>query len=136
LQPKYLRGLWSIILVGIALGLNQALPARANTQLDKPRAEYVFGQQITFKADLQTDTGVLDTRFYFRRPDDTEANVVPATLDEQGVIFYEYDFMRFPLRAFSHVEYWFSVTVDGGEIVYSSREWLLYEDNRFVWQSS
>ncbi len=61
--------------------------------------------------------------------------MVPATLDDQGVLIYEYDFMRFPLRAFSRVEYWFEVTVDGGEIVKSEPDVFPYEDNRFPWQN-
>jgi hypothetical protein len=134
-QHRFLRGLWIIILAGIALGLNGALPARAETQISNLRWEYIFGRQITFRADLKSDTAAVETRFYFRRPEDAKANMVPATLDDQGVLSYDYDFMQFPLRAFSRVEYWFEVVVDGGQTVSSSREVFPYEDNRFDWQN-
>jgi hypothetical protein len=133
-QRRFLRGLWIIILAGIALGLNGALPARAETQISNPRWEYIFGRQITFSADLKSDIAVAEARFYFVRPEDAQANVVPIVMDEQGVLNYEYDFMRFPLRAFSSVKYWFEVVVAGGETVRSNPEVFYYEDNRFVWQ--
>lgn len=129
-----LRGLWILLLAGLALGASRPLPARAETQVVDPRVEYVFAQQITFRAELQSDVAVAETRFYFRRPEDLDANVVPATLDEQGALIYQYDSMRFPLRAFSRVEYWFEVTVDSREIVRSSPGVFYYEDNRFIWQ--
>jgi len=135
-QRGFLRGLWVIILAGIALGLNRALPARAETQISNPRWEYIFGRQITFSADLKSDVAVAEARFYFIRPeDDAQANVVPIVVDEQGVLNYEYDFIRFPLRAFSSVKFWFEVVVDGGETFRSSPEVFDYMDNRFDWQN-
>jgi hypothetical protein len=135
-QRGYLRGLWIIILAGIALGLNRALPTRAQTpEVEISPVDYIFGRQITFLAKYQSDVAPVAARFYFRRPEDKEAIMVPATLDDQGVLTYEYDFMRFPLRAFSRVEYRFEVVIDGGETVSSSQEVFPYEDNRFVWQS-
>jgi len=134
-QRRFLRGLWIIILAGITLGLNRALPAWANTQVGDPRVEYIFGQQITFLAEYQSDVLATETRFYFRRPEDKEAIMVAATLDDQGVLTYVYDSMQFPLRAFSRVDYWFEVVVDEEETVRSSPGVFYYEDNRFVWQN-
>jgi hypothetical protein len=133
-QRGFLRGLWVIILAGIALGLNRVLPARAETQIVDPRVDYIFGRQITFLAKFESDVLPVETRFYFRRPEDKEAIMVPATLDDQGVLSYDYDSMQFPLRAFSRVEYWFEVVVDGGQTFRSSPRVFSYEDNRFVWQ--
>jgi hypothetical protein len=131
----WLRGLWVIILVGIALGMSNPITARADTQIVNLRVEYVFSQQITFLADLQSDIAVAAGNFYFLRPEDNEPNIVPAILNEQGTLLYEYDSMHFPLRAFSRVEYWFEVTVDGGEKVRSDLGVFYYEDNRFAWQN-
>jgi hypothetical protein len=134
-QRGFLRGLLIMILAGIAVGSTRPLPARADTQVIDPRVEYVFGQQIIFRADLQSDVAVDETNFYFRRPEDTEPKMVPAILDEQGALVYTYDFMSYPLRAFSRVEYWFGVTINGGETVQSNPGVFYYEDNRFVWQT-
>jgi len=137
MQCGSLRWLWIIFLAGIALGFSQALPARAGaeTQIENPRVDYVFGSQITFRADLKPVQTVAEARFYFLRPeDDDKANVVPATIDEQGVLSYEYDSMRFPLRAFSRLVYWFEVVEDDGTLVTGNKWEFAYEDNRFAWQ--
>ena len=136
MQRGYLRGLWIIILAGIALGLNRALPARAQTQVVESCTWIIFlAGRSPFWLNTSRMLLAVEARFYFRRPEDKEAIMVPATLDDQGVLTYEYDFMRFPLRAFSRVEYRFEVVIDGGETVSSSQEVFPYEDNRFVWQS-
>ena len=70
MQRRFLRGLWIIILAGIALGLNRALPARAQTQVDDLKEDYIFGRQITFLAQYQSDVDATETRFYFSRPED------------------------------------------------------------------
>ncbi len=67
---RYLRVFWMIILTGTALGFRGALPARADPLVVDRPVEYVFGQQITFSADVQSDVAVTEVRFYFRRPED------------------------------------------------------------------
>jgi len=97
---------------------------------------YIFGSQITFTATLESDVSILGAHLYFNRPEDedTTPNVVPVSVDDQGVMVYDYDLMRYPLRAFSQVKYWFEVTLAGGVTVSSVPEEFDYVDNRFVWQ--
>jgi hypothetical protein len=134
-QRGFLRGLWILLLAGIALGLNRALPARADTRVVVLPVEYIFGRQITFLAEFESDNLAVESRFYFKRPEDEKPIMVAAAMDDQGVLTYEYDFMQFPLRAFSSVKYWFEVVVDDGETVRSSPGVFYYEDNRFAWQN-
>jgi hypothetical protein len=117
----------------MTIGFNRPLPAGEETRIDNPRWEYIFGRQITFRADLQPNTYVEESRFYFHRPEDTGEIMVLANLDDQGVLSYDYDFMRYPLRAFSRVDFRFEVTGSDGEIVRSSPGVFYYEDNRFAW---
>jgi len=126
--------LWIFILIGITFGFYKPLAAGAGTQLGDPSWDYIFGRQITFRAELESDMAVAEAYFIFSRPEDIEANRVSAALDEQGSLIYDYDFMRFPLRAFSHLEFWFEVVVDSGEIFRSSTGVFEYEDNRFDWK--
>lgn len=130
-----LRFLWILFITGILIGITSPLPARADTLVVDPRAEYMFGSYLTFRAELQSDITISEARFYFRRPEDVSPNVIPAILDNQRILVYDYDNMRFPLRAFSRVDFWFEVTTEGGVIIQSNPEVFYYEDNRFAWQN-
>ncbi len=129
------RGICILILAGVSLGINHPMSIRADTQVTNPRVdEYIFGRSITFRADLPTNYHVVEARFYFQRPEDTTPNSVLISFGDQGALVYEYDAMRYPLRAFSRVVYWFEVTTNGGEISQSDHKVFYYEDNRFPWQ--
>lgn len=132
---RLLRGGCILLLAGLVLGLSRPLYASADTRVVNPHVDYIFGSQITFYATLESDVSVSGARFYFSRPEDATPNVVPVPVDDQGAMVYDYDLMRYPLRAFSQVTYRFEVTLAGGEVISSIPEEFDYVDNRFVWQS-
>ena len=109
--------------------------AYAQTQVINQTPDYVFGRQIIFRANVETTEDISDASFYFQRPEDSAPNRIPVKVDDQGKLEYEYDNMRYPLRAFSPVDYWFEVTTLNGETIRSDKEEFIYADNRFTWNS-
>lgn len=136
MQRRILCGFCVFFLVVIALGFSKPIHALADTQITLLPEEYTFGRQITFRATLQTDAPIneINARIYFKRVGDENYIMAPVSPDEGGKLAYDYDLMRYPLRPFSRVNYYFEVVLPDGTGISSDQQSFYYNDDRFVWQ--
>ena len=124
------------VLIAFALVLAcLVMPASAatNLQITPYPVEYTFGGQITLHAGLDGEVAIREVQAFLRSQGD-EVTYTGSAVLQDGQIYYQHNLIAEPLRAFSRVEYWFSITPESGESYQSEIFTFLYEDNRFVWR--
>jgi hypothetical protein len=126
-----------IILLLLGLGLaGSILPSLAapTWQVTPYPVEYTFGGQVTLRANIASDAPISSVQVFLRSRGDTETYTGSAFFNNNEII-YQHDLTTEPLRAFSHIEYWFQITPKSGDPYQSDTFSFLYEDNRFDWQT-
>jgi hypothetical protein len=100
----------------------------------EPDVDYIFGEQITFRATIKADPPVDEVLLFFRPdgPYDTHTQRVP--IDASGQAVYIHELTQDPLPPFSTVHYWFQLDTISGEAQVSSSDSFVYTDNRFDWR--
>jgi hypothetical protein len=96
--------------------------------------EYVYGEQIVFTGVVNSDMPVKEVLISFRTRNETDTIVDQVEVSPAGELIYIYAVEPSPLRAFTIVDYWFTVTLEDGTEFSSSAFNFEYEDNRFNWQ--
>lgn len=129
------RGILFLILMGVYFAAARPGQAQAATVVTDLGVAYTFGQQITFRASVQSESPIEEVRVFFQSPEMPNALSGVARLDESGLAVYQHDLSTAAVRAFSEVAYWFAVTLEGGQVFTSERFSFLYQDSRFEWQT-
>jgi hypothetical protein len=121
----------------LVLSLSPPLPVEAQTEIQvlNEQPDYTFGEQINFQATIQSTQPIAEVLVSIRTGDQTDTQVIPATIDPQGNASAVLDLRQQPLRAFSNVDYWYQVTFQDGETVTSPGYSFYLEDNRHQWES-
>src|SRR5574341_338812 len=112
-----------------------ALPARAQTGEFPVRAQYIFGEEITFSGELPPGSKVDSATLYFLAEGELKTRSGAANWDSASQLHYVASMADDPIRAFSTVVYWFEVALTNGQELKSERDSIYYEDNRFTWRS-
>jgi hypothetical protein len=123
-----------------SLSAHAALPADVTFILAAPSPTYTFGDQVTFAADLKSDTPIAAYYISYQsegKSVQTSEIAGPAVLDAagSGAIRYTLDLHEGALRPFSTVTYWFQVKTSDGTLFASPHFSFFYNDNRFNWQT-
>lgn len=96
----------------------------------------IFGDKITFEAEIQTDQEIAIVEVVFKPHSVDNSTIVTAVLDEQKkavAIFDLHNHANIP--PFVPVSYWFVVTLTDGHQIQSQTETFTYVDTRYQWQS-
>jgi len=127
----------------ILASLTALLPlqiASAQTQISEPEvSSYIFGEQITFRAQANIDTAIQQAQLIFQLPDISEARKIPAEVTPlnggSSQLQATYKLAGQNLTAFSTLEYYFELVDSRGEKYSSPLAQFDYLDNRFEWQT-
>jgi hypothetical protein len=120
----------------IVLCLLAALPSfqvQASEVID-PSVDYRYGEWIEFTARTTNDLEIKEALISFRTRGEADTVVTQAVFTSEGEISYFYTVTDRPLRAFTTIDYWFTIIPEEGEELTSPVFNFLYNDNRFNWQ--
>jgi hypothetical protein len=133
------KRLFFILIIASLACLSVHASAQAQPQILDPRADYVFGEQITFQATLKSDVPVETAFILFEEVNNPNTNYEPATLEPMEADTYSLTYVQSladsNLRAFTYIEYHFEIKFQGGEVYESPSYQFYYRDNRFEWQA-
>jgi hypothetical protein len=96
-------------------------------------AAYVFGQQITFTAQIDSQVQIQQATIVIFDETQGVSHVrpVPFTNGRSEFIF---DTQQNHIRPFSQVSWYYQLTLADGSAVQSPSQSMRYEDNRYAWQ--
>ncbi|RPI25296.1 MAG: hypothetical protein EHM70_20260 [Chloroflexota bacterium] len=123
-----------ILLLALLLGSGYETAVAESSVIDVS-VEYTFGGQMTFKALVQSGSPVSEALVSFRPEGESDTVVGTASVDPEGRLIFTYDLTMRPLRAFSQVDYWFTISFQDGQHFTSPTFVFRYMDNRFTWQT-
>ncbi len=96
--------------------------------------EYQYGEWIKFTAKTSSDLAIKEALISLRARGEADTFVEHAVLTPDGELSYLYKVADRPLRAFTTIDYWFTITPQDGEEFTSPAYNFKYDDNRFIWQ--
>jgi len=107
--------------------------AQLDVEILETSVDYSFGGQVTFWAKTRWNTPPEKVQIFFKSLDQTNTIVGEVSVREDELV-YVHDLVRYPLPAFSEIQYWFGVQMPGEGPYVSPKFSFFYEDNRFSWQ--
>lgn len=107
--------------------------AQEAIQIDETQVDYSFGGQVQFKAKASWITPPKKVQIFFKSVDDVNTIVGEVSIRGNELV-YVHDLVRYPLKSFSEIEYWFGMQTDGETSSISGKFSFFYEDNRYRWQ--
>lgn len=125
----------------LALLLAVLLPglALAQSPITESWVEHQFGEYINFYARLESETPIETAVLFFQAANDTHTNVglakIKATGDGDYLIQYTHNPTDYTLQAYAPVDYYWLITLEGGEQIKSPVYQFDYDDNRFAWNT-
>lgn len=99
-----------------------------------PAAQIEFGQQILFSVEVQPADQVRDVRLLWQAEGEPRVRQTLMAWDGQTAS-HAADTANAPVRPFSLIEYWFTITLNDGSSHSSPRQRFDYTDTRYTWQS-
>lgn len=134
------RHIPKILFTGLLLAFlaGSAFPAPANAQsieVIDDGVEYEYGKFVRFRAHLVPVRLVEKVLISFRSSGDDHTQVYEADVGRDGLLTFTYEHEPSPLRAFTTVEYRFTVLLRNREKIESETFSFFYDDNRFDWES-
>jgi hypothetical protein len=124
-----------VCLLTISAGAAASASAQDSTPVSNPRATHIFGDKITFEADLQTETEFTAAYLTFQTTGSNQSIVLPAERVGDTLLQTEFDITnQNPMSAFSQLSFWFTLEFSDGSQVQSEMVDYLFSDNRYAWQ--
>ena len=123
-----------LVCVGLLIGLPQAALAQSTIQMNDVGVTYTFGEQITFSAKIQAQSAIQEVYLFFQAEGDQNTRTVPLTIAADGSANYTYLIQNGLLRPFSHLFFWYHMTLANNGTYDSPRYYFQYDDNRYPWQ--
>ena len=112
-----------VLLINLLLLLNLALPpAYAQSGQVETSADYVYGAEIRFKAELNSPAAIKKAQLFFQAGNSSDTRSGEAILADDGTFTYIHDLTADPIRAFSPIEFWFDLTLAGRENAHQPQE--------------
>jgi hypothetical protein len=109
--------------------------AQANIEITPEEPEYIFGDQITFRAALTYDDQIEEVLLFIQSGDEADLQVHAVSMDEFGHLIAQVDLDEYPLAGYSDITYWYQVNTPNGETLISKQFSFEYVDNRYQWRS-
>lgn len=99
-------------------------------------ASHVYGEQITFTAELSADADPRAANLTFQINGSGNSTVIPAEIAGGDTLLAVYDTAtQDNVPAFSRLTYWFTLEFADGRRQESNRASYIYTDNRYIWQT-
>lgn len=133
-DQKQIRILIKLLMLALLIAFFPGSRAFAQGIAD-PSVEYVFGEQVIFSGTVQSEAPVKEVFISFRTRNETDTFMGRVELLPGGELVYVHDIDMRPLRAFTIIDYWFTIRLEDGTELASSTYQFEYSDNRFAWQS-
>jgi hypothetical protein len=124
------------LLIVLTFTLFRPAYAQSTVSVTDPKVTHDFGASINFKAQLVAPAPITAATLLLRAQGEANTRSERITISPDGLVDYKYTFSQGPLRPFAHVDYWFNVTLQGGEQVETAPNSFIYDDNRFPWQTA
>ena len=127
----------TVILVGVvacAVWNAKEVQAQAGIELTST-ASYVFGQQITFVAQVSSPSPVQIQQATIVILDESQgvSHVRPVVFTD-GRSEFVFDVRQNHLRPFTSVSWYYQITLADGSSVQSASQSIRYQDDRYAWQ--
>ena len=118
------------------LMIGSSASAQTGAPVSDLEASHVYGEQITFSAELDSDTDVRAANLTFQINRSGNSIVIPAEIAGGDTLLAVYDTAaQDNVPAFSRLTYWFTLEYADGSRQESSRASYTYTDNRYEWQT-
>jgi hypothetical protein len=112
-----------------------AAPKNDSINIINPSVEYTFGEQFTFKAEINADASISNVELVLIPEGINDSIVIPVTIDSSYHLNAYYHIKpQDVIWPFSTITYQYVVSFDSGTQVSSEEFSFLYSDNRFNWQ--
>ena len=111
-------------------------PAAAQTTfpLSNFQVNSIFGESITFSANIDPETPFESIDLIFRPISNGASTVIPAALESVNLVVANYQINpQDYIPVFSTIEYWYNIKFQDGSQKQSPKERFIYQDNRFEW---
>jgi hypothetical protein len=134
-MPDFSRKWFLSLLIGLLLlSALVLIPVSAQAEQVEASADYKYGTEITFTGQFNSEIPIEKAQLFFQAIGASDTRSGEAILADDDTFTYVYDVANDPIRAFSPIEYWFDLTLEGGNTITGPRNTFLYEDNRQVWE--
>ena len=133
-DQKHIRLLIKLVLLTLLIAFIPGSRAFAQEIVD-PSVEYIFGEQVIFSGTVQSEVPVKEIFISFRTRNETDTFMDRVEILPGGELVYIHPIEARALRAFTIIDYWFTIRLDDGTELNSSANQFEYADNRFAWQT-
>ena len=106
--------------------------AQAGIEMEST-ATYVFGQQITFTAQVKSPVQIQQATIVILDESQSVSHVRPVTFTD-GRSEFVFDVQQNHLRPFSSLSWYYQLTLADGSSAQSVSQSIRYEDDRYAWQ--
>lgn len=129
------RVMMIIVLTGILLGFGIPTRAEGEIPVEPTKVDYTMGGTISLETRVLSDIPVQTAQVSVSLEGDVNTIVGDALLHPSNVLTYKLEVAEHPVRAYSEIEFWYTITLEDGTTFETPRETFLYFDNRFDWQT-
>jgi hypothetical protein len=129
------RILMVILFLGILLGVWHPARAEGEVPIEPTKVDYTMGGVISLETRVLSEIPVQSAQVFVNLQGDVNTILGDALLHPSNVITYKLEVAEHPVRAFSEIEFWYTITLEDGTTFETPHEKFLYFDNRFDWQA-
>lgn len=126
-----MTGILLLVAVSI-LGNIKQVRAQSGIEMEST-ATYVFGQQITFTAQVKSPVQIQQATIVILDESQGVSHVRPVAFTD-GRSEFVFDTQQNHIRPFSSVSWYYQLTLADGSSVQSASQSIRYEDDRYAWQ--
>lgn len=123
-----------MILIMAGCGLPGQVFAQAEVTVLEHNLDFDFGSQAVFSARFESSLPIQRVDIFFR-PHNAPETITDQVAVLENQITYSYNLVQHTLPVFAQIEYWFRLTLEGGQTITTPTYSAIYEDDRFEWQT-
>ena len=128
-----IQRLFLLVLLVVLVASPSEYPAQASEVIGAS-VDYQYGEWIEFNGKTSADLVIKDALISIRARGEADTFVDQVNPTPDGDISYRYSVTDRPLRAFTTIDYWFTIIPQEGKDITSPIFNFKYDDNRFNWQ--
>ncbi len=134
LNTKDTKVFWGLLVRVIAFGLLNVRQVAAQAGLElTSTASYVFGQQITFTAQVNSPVQIQQATIVILDESQGVSHVRPVVFTD-GRAEFVFDTRQNHIRPFTSLSWYYQFTLADGSSAQSVSQSIRYEDDRYAWQ--
>jgi hypothetical protein len=128
----------ALYLIWILALVARPIPVRAEPRIVEASMDFVFGEQVTFYARVESDIPVTGGTVFFQASNETQTSLGEMLVDSSDDDTYELSYVHhiadYALPAFTEIEYRYDIVLENGDTI--STKWYseYYYDDRYTWQ--